>query len=95
MIVSYKNGDKVLIKATACWGNAKPGHRVRCIANGEEDTPLWMLNSVTFYIACVLGAALIYVMIQYGKEIEHNRELDKILVELLEGKNNDTEEFNR
>lgn len=54
-----------------------------------------MLNSVSFYVACVLGAALIYTMIQYGKEIEHNRELDKILVELLEGKNNDTEEFNR
>lgn len=54
-----------------------------------------MLNSVVFYVACVLGAALIYVMIQYGKEIEHNRELDKILVELLEGKKNDTEELNR
>lgn len=54
-----------------------------------------MLNSVAFYAACVLGAALIYVMIQYGKEIEHNRELDRVLVELLEGKNNDTEELNR
>lgn len=43
MNTNYKNGDKVLIKATVCWGSAKPGRMVRCIANGEEDTPLWIL----------------------------------------------------
>lgn len=40
---NYKTGDRVLIKAMVDWGQAKPGHMVRCIAKGEEETPLWIL----------------------------------------------------
>jgi hypothetical protein len=43
MTSKYKDGDTVLIKAYVDWGRAKPGRMVRCIANGEEDTPLWIL----------------------------------------------------
>lgn len=43
-----------------------------------------MFKDVMFYVMCALIAALIYVAIEYRKEIEHNRVLDEILVEILD-----------
>lgn len=43
-----------------------------------------MIKSVMFYVMCALIAALIFLAIEYKKEIEHNRVLDEIFVEILD-----------